>query len=145
MSEILDIHGEKVTYKYTLIVSQYHNSYHCFIVEFVPETFAEQFRLLAMDLCTHKGEDQKKYINRGTAEFCFVGIRQQYSMPGYLSGLQAHNYTCLHNLQQKLEDYVIHVRKSAYPVPPGDILRQIEKNHNYSKIYDIVNKHFEIL
>ena len=37
-------------FKYTLIVSQYYHSRHCFIVEFNPKTFIEQAKKLTSDL-----------------------------------------------------------------------------------------------
>lgn len=53
-------------YKYSLIVSQYYNSYHTFIVKFEEDNFIDKFSAFVEELYQYKrNEEDKREINRG--------------------------------------------------------------------------------
>lgn len=133
-------------YKYSLIVSQYYNSYHTFIVKFEEDNFIDKFSAFVEELYQYKrNEEDKREINIGDFGYCKSDeIRQRYNINDvgdlYVINSEYANYLkCVSEgfKMDSLRMYRGYIKKA--------VTNAISEHHSYNKVEEIVVKHFDIV
>ena len=132
-----------------LIVSQYRNSYHSFIVK-VPEEI-ENFKYCLLNVVKElerykRDSEDTREIYYGDLEYLIDNNREiSYS---YNINDTGDIYIRNHNSINRLKDEAIHYeikeqRRDKRYITEKEI-DEVEKHHNYNTVYKIVEKYFEI-
>ncbi|MBY2476325.1 hypothetical protein KWV16_05490 [Clostridioides difficile] len=133
-------------YKYSLIVSQYYNSYYTFIVKFEEDNFIDKFSDFAKDLYKYKRDkEDKKDVNVGDFGYCKnneIGMRYNINDAGdlYVINSEYANYLKCVSEEFKMDSlrmYGGYIKKA--------ITKAISEHHSYDKVKEVVEKHFEIV
>lgn len=132
-------------YKYTLIISQYYHSYHYFLVKCNEETLINQMQDLTLELDKYKGNgEQDRHIYNSDPFYSAKGdIRQRYNVNGN-GDIYFINSTHANYLQEFIQKTISETKYSRKGFKKKVILDNIAKNHNYSEVAKIIEKHFKI-
>lgn len=133
-------------YKYSLIVSQYYNSYYTFIVKFEENNFIDKFSDFVEELYQYKrNEKNKKKINIGDFGYCKNDeIREIYNIDDagdlYVINSKHANY-----LKCKSEEFKIDSLRMCRGYIKKVVTKAISEHHSYDKVKEIVEKYFKII
>lgn len=129
-------------YKYSLIVSQYYNSHHTFIVKFEEDNFMDKFSDFVEELYQYK---RGKKINIGDFGYCKNDeIREIYNINDagdlYVINSKHANY-----LKCKSEEFKIDSLRMYRGYIKKVVTKAISEHHSYDKVKEIVEKYFKIV
>ena len=138
-----------MSFKYTLVVSQYYFSRYMKIVE-RPENFVEVARSFVKELEEYKrGEDYYtsiiRYGDLGEEYYKETSTRQNINDSGDIYFIHSNDIEQLHNewnyyRNQTVNDLLnIDKRKKSFK----KVMSDVANNHDEHKFYEIVNKHFD--
>ncbi|WP_135552068.1 hypothetical protein [Paenibacillus cymbidii] len=132
-------------FKYTLIVSQYYYSRHFFIVHHTHD-FLEKARLFAAELMEYKRSgDNPRPIRLGDLdpEWSSGNIRGRYNIndTGDIYFIQG-NYA--NRLMEESWEFRDTSKRESRGFQSKQVMQDISKNHDRTKVRAIVEKHFEI-
>ena len=134
-------------YRYTLIISQYWHSYHYFIVKFNESTFVKQMQEFTKELDKHKGSgaNDKHAITESDPFYKFSDdeIRHRYNVNGN-GDIYFLNSCSVNNLQEIIQQSIRETAYSRQGFKKKVITEDINKNHDYRDIVQIIKKHFEL-
>jgi hypothetical protein len=134
-----------VSYKHTLIISQFYYSRHFFIVKH-DENFIENAREFALELVAHKRSfetDRELYIGDLDPKYSKGEIRQRYNVndQGDIYFLQS-DYANF--LMGESWSYKEDTRRESRGFQKKEVVERISKHHSYKNVKEIVEKYFEI-
>ena len=133
-----------MAYKYTLVVSQYYNSRHTFIVEH-KEDFLEKAKAFASELMKYKRDsDNDREMYLGDLDYIKDSkIRRRYNIndSGDIYFLQSDyaNYC-----KDEALEYKEMSSRESKGYQKKAITNQINEHHSYHKVKEILEKYFEI-
>ncbi|MDI0267878.1 hypothetical protein QIW52_17950 [Clostridioides difficile] len=133
-------------YKYSLIVSQYYNSYHTFIVKFEEDNFIDKFSDFVDELYKYKrNEEDKRETNIGNFGYCESDeIRERYILND-AGDLYIINSKYANHLKCESEKFKIDSLKMCRGYIKKAITKAISEHHSYAKVEEIVEKYFKIV
>lgn len=135
-------------YQYTLIVSQYYHSRHTFIVGH-DERFLERAKAFVTELSVYKrNEDDTRPINFGDLSYIHevlqspeIRIRYKINDSGDIYFRQSTSIEHCENMAVEYHETSIYESKEF---KTKKITNEILKHHDYDRVREIVEKHFEI-
>lgn len=135
--------------KYSLIISQYRHSYHTLIVK-VPNdiaTFKSCLLGVVEELERYKRDSKDtREIHYGDLEYLLDDNKEIFY--SYNVNDAGDIYIRNHSSINRLKDDAIYYKKNEYIKGRGRIanyvLEDISEHHNYNRIYEIIEKYFEI-
>jgi hypothetical protein len=130
-------------FKYTLIISQFYHSRHCFIVKH-DENFIETAKKFALELIQHKRfRETDRPPSIGDLEYATDKIRPRYNVndQGDIYFIQSDyaNY-----LMDVTHDYVRDSIRESRGYQSKEVTGQISKHHFSKDVTAIVKKYFEL-
>lgn len=133
-------------FKYTLIISQYYHSRHQFIVKFPEEDFHLKCKNFIEELEKYKRKsDYRRDINFGDIIYLnsdHVSIRYNINDDGDIYII---NSVSVANLLPIYRQYALESYKQSRKYIRNQVIEDIGEHHNYEKVFDIVDKYFEII
>ncbi|MDP4143212.1 MAG: hypothetical protein Q8936_01840 [Bacillota bacterium] len=135
-------------YKYCLIVSQYYHSRHMFIVK-IGENFIEKARKFALELNRYKRSvDDESLENLGDLDPKYCGdtseLRPRYNIND-AGDIYFINACYVNKCMWDSWEYREATRRESAGFKKKSVLNDISQHHNYEKVQEIVEKHFEIV
>lgn len=136
-----------MSYKYTLIISQFYHSRHMFIVQHT-EDFIEKAREFAKELITYKrGDDyhiEETYIGDLDPKYVTKEIRQRYNINdrGDIYFIQSDYANYCKDIAMGYKEDSLREGKGRQPKKITDL---ISEHHNFQKVKELVEKYFEIV
>ncbi|MCC0678229.1 MULTISPECIES: hypothetical protein [unclassified Clostridioides] len=133
-------------YKYSLIVSQYYNSCHTFIVEFEEDNFIDKFSDFVEELYKYKrNEEDKREINIGNfGYFKRNEIKERYILND-AGDLYITNSKYANHLKCESEKFKMDSLRMCRGYIKKAITKAISEHHSYGKVKGIVEKYFKIV
>lgn len=132
-------------YKYSLIISQYYHTIHCFIVKF-PKDFHITLKHFIQDLEEYKRDsDNNKDINFGDIIYLnnsYISSRYNINDSGDIYII---NSDSIDSLCQIVCNYNIEYYKRSRGYIRKQILEDVSNHHQYDAVRKIVNRYFDIL
>ena len=132
--------------KYCLIISQYYHSRHSFIVR-LKKDFITQARGLVKELEEYKRENNDREYRYGDLENTDNEgkIRFRYNVND-----EGDIYFINSKFANRLKDFAVEYGVQSYKEAHRGyiakrILEKVSIHHNFDKVYEIVNKYFEIV
>lgn len=134
-----------MSYKYTLIISQYYYSRYMFIVEH-DENFLEKAKAFAAELIAYKrDEDCGREIYLGDLDYHSENkeIRARYNINdcGDIYFIQG-NY--VNRLSHEMISYHKDTVRESRGFQSKKVTNGIEQHHNYGKVSEIIQKYFNL-
>ena len=136
-------------YLYTLIISQYHYSYHQIVIRNLsetPESFLDKARLMVVEIGSYKaGKEFTDYLGDLDPEYAnSKEIKQQYNYNGY-GDIYIINCENLVVLLKYWDEYREKARKASTGYKRKGYVQAIEERHDFQKIREIINKYFKVI
>lgn len=135
--------------RYCLIVSQYRHSYHTFIVKIPSDiaTFKSCLLGVVEELEKYKrSPEDTREIHYGDLEYLLDNSKEIFH--SYNINDAGDIYIRNYNSINSLKDEAVHYEGKMYFKSRGRIanyiLEDVSKHHSYTRIYEIIEKYFEI-
>jgi len=137
-----------MSYQYTLIVSQYYHSRHTFVVKH-DERFLEKAKAFASELNTYKrDEGSTKPMNLGDLEYVHDILKSSEIRSRYNINDSGDIYFLQSDSEQRCKDMAAEYheisRRESRGFKSKAVKTAIAEHHDRTKVYDIVQKHFDI-
>ena len=131
-------------YKYSLVISQYYHSRHSFIVEY-PNNFINTCEKFLEDIEDYKRGNRKQPYQYGDFGYRTTDkVFQRYNVNDE-GDIYVINSCSINHLVGFVKKYSLDTYKETRQYIKKNILQEINEHHDYDKIQQIVDKHFNIL
>lgn len=133
-------------FNYTLIVSQYHHSYHLFVVKFEAENYVEKYKRFVAELCDYKRKNKYAPIYTGDlgsrANTDTIYRRYNLNDEGDIYLINEYSIAgCIYLAKRYGEDAL----RFSKGYKKKEVLQNISEHHDNEEVKSIVSKYFEIL
>lgn len=132
-------------YKYTLIVSQYYYSRHFFIVRH-GDDFLERARKFTAELISYKRDPERTreiYLGDLDPKYASGAPRKRYNVndSGDIYFIQSEQ---VNSLWYEMQEYDEYSNQEKRGFKSNRVTESVSAHHKFSKVDEIVRKHFEI-
>lgn len=132
-------------YKYTLIISQYYHSRHSFIIEF-PKDFFNIINKFIEEIEDYKRDNKKKPYDYGDIEYLknkdYIRYRYNINDDGDIYII---NSDSINDLKDTANKYFLQSYRESRQYIKRQIIRDVDKHHDYETIENIIKKYFILL
>lgn len=129
---------ERGKMKYVLIVSQYYQSYHCFIAEYKQESFCQQARELIEKLEDYKRTCPRAYYYGDLDDKYYDPHRSEFRLNDDSGDMY---FIVTDSVNKAMKEAEAYIRKNSMK----NHSYEIAEHHSRGKVTDIVGRYFTLL